>query len=223
MNFDRRPWTLGALVALVGLNGGVAWLSPPRDAGSGDGTVQLWRAAGSWRSAMADAAWLKMADAWERRDPGATRAWLGIAVQADPSALYFWINGARILAFDMAAWPGMDRIQAGGEALRWIDRATRAHPASAALWIERASVELNVLGDAAAAAESYRRAAEQPGAPYFAARLRAELLRQLGRKAEALEWLQRVYPTLPKNDPRAEAALVKKRIEALERELGTAR
>lgn len=88
------------------------------------------------------------------------------------------------------------------------------------LWIEQANIELNRLGDTAAAAESYRRAWEQPRAPYYAARLHAELLRRLDRKAEALAWLVKLHTHLSPSDEAAGADLVLARIRDLERELG---
>ena len=70
------------------------------------------------------------------------------------------------------------------------------------------------------AATSYRRASEQPDAPFFAARLHAGLLRRLGRRAEAHAWLTQLHPQLPASDESAGAALVLARIRELERELG---
>jgi hypothetical protein len=93
------------------------------------------------------------------------------------------------------------------------------HATTSALWIERANIELNCLHDVALAAESYRRASEQPDAPYFPARIHAELLRRQGMKGEALAWLAKLYPTLPTHVEAAAAALVLTRIRELENEL----
>jgi len=189
---------------------------------------------GGFRTLAADLVWLRANVDWERRDAPATENLLRLATAIDPRALYFWINGARIMAYDMPAWRiaaagGYDRVPAwqragiaseqAQRALGFLDQATAQHRASAALWIERANIELNCLHDVAAAAESYRRAAEQPGAPYYAARLHAELLRRLGRKAEALAWLVRLHPRLPRGDEAAAADVVLARIRTLEREL----
>jgi hypothetical protein len=77
------------------------------------------------------------------------------------------------------------------------------------------------MDNLAAAAECYRRAAEQPAAPYYAARIHANLLQQLGRPAEAFAWLKKIRPTLPANDPAARRALVEAWIETLQREVET--
>jgi Tfp pilus assembly protein PilF len=105
-------------------------------------------------------------------------------------------------------------------ALRRLDEAMAFHPTNADLWIERGSIELNKLHDPLAAAESYRRAWEQPGAPYYAARLHAEMLKRAGRKAEALAWLVRLHPQLPAAEEVAGADIVMGRIRDLEREVG---
>lgn len=190
---------------------------------------------GGFRALAADFVWLRAYTAWERSDAPATDSWLRLATTLDPRPLGFWLNGARIMAYDMPAWriatlggergsvPTGVRRHIGEEqarrALAFLDRARDHHPASAALWIERAIIELNRLHDPAAAAESYRRAAAQPDAPYYAARLHAELLGRLGRKAEALAWLKQVHPKLPPGDRAAQAGRVLARIRALEREL----
>ncbi|HEY0946391.1 MAG TPA: hypothetical protein VGD81_14030, partial [Opitutaceae bacterium] len=66
--------------------------------------------------------------------------------------------------------------------------------------------------------------------PYYAARIHAELLRRMGRKREAYDWLVRLYPTLPRSRDGAPASaamleaampgVVLQRIRELEQELG---
>ena len=190
---------------------------------------------GGFRSAVADILWLRMAGAWEVRDGPATERWLEMVTAIDPAPLYFWINGARIIAYDLPEWPQDEtdergaptatlrshRIRAAGlRARHRLEEARQFHPASTALWIEQANLELNRLGDLRAAATSYRRAWEQPQAPYYAARLHGELLRQLGEPAAALAWLVQLHPQLPAADGAAGAALVLARIRVLETQLG---
>ena len=188
---------------------------------------------GGFRAIVADFTWLRLHVIWEQRDLAATDTLLRLVTTIDPRPLYFWVNGARIIAFDMTAWriaeagghdllSAVQRDRLGAEqarlAIRLLEEAMTFHPGNAALWIERANIELNRLRDSAAAAESYRKAWEQPGAPTYAARLHAELLRRLGRKAEALVWLTRLHPQLPPEEEGTE--LVLSRIRDLERELG---
>jgi hypothetical protein len=190
---------------------------------------------GGLRAAVADIVWLRADALAERHDLPATESALKLVTVIDPRPLYFWLNGARIVAYDMPGW----RVAAAGgyatvpvaaqerigreqaqRALALLDEAMKFHPASASLWIERANLELNRLGDVPGAAASYRRAWEQPNAPFYAARLHAELLRRQGRQADALAWLVRLHPQLPAGDESAGADLVLARIRDLERELG---
>jgi len=190
---------------------------------------------GGFRSTVADIAWLEACQHAEAHDLPGTESLLQLVTMIDPRPLYFWLNGARIMAYDMPDWriaaeggegtvaaavQGRIRHEQAQRALVRLDEAMKFHPASAALWIERANIQLNRLGDLPGAAASYRRAWEQPGAPYFAARLHAELLRCLGRKADALAWLVQLHPQLPPTDDSASAGLVLSRIRELERELG---
>ena len=187
---------------------------------------------GGFRAIVADFTWLRLHVIWEQRDLAATDTLLRLVTTIDPRPLYFWVNGARIIAFDMTAWriaeagghevlSAVQRDRLGTEqarlAIRLLEEAMTFHPGNAALWIERANIELNRLRDSEAAAESYRKAWEQPGAPTYAARLHAELLRRLGRKSEALAWLTRLHPQLPSEEEGTE--LVLSRIRDLEREL----
>jgi hypothetical protein len=183
---------------------------------------------------VADMIWLRAYVAWEKRDAPTTETLLKLASALDPRPLYFWLNGARIMAYDIPAW---EIAAAGGagvvsvtqqaaindaqahRALSFLAEALRQHPANALLWIERANIELNRLHETAAAAESYRRASEQPDAPYFAARLYAELLRRGERKSEALAWLVALHPRLPSHVEAAAREVVLARIRELEWEL----
>lgn len=189
---------------------------------------------GGFRALVADVVWVRMYALWEQHDLPATQSLLQLVTAIDPRPVYFWINGARIVANDFSAWrldlaggyaaagaSAEQRInrEQGTIAVQHLDAAMEFHPSNPDLWIERANIELNRVGDVGAAAESYRRAWEQPRAPYYAARLHAELLRRQGRKAEALAWLVKLHPSLPAGDDGAARDVVLDRIRELEREL----
>lgn len=182
---------------------------------------------GGMRAMVASGFWLRTNLAWERRDAAATTALIELTVAADERPLSFWLNGARMLANDMPEWrlagPAAVRQRVreeqAGLALRFLKKGLRWHGADAAIYIEMANIHLRRTGDLESAAGYYRLAAEQPEAPYYAARIHAELLRALGRPREALEWLRRISPRLPADDPAACRAVVLARIQALEQEL----
>jgi hypothetical protein len=183
---------------------------------------------GGLRALVAGGFWLRANLAWEQRDPAATQAWLGLTVAADERPAYFWLNGARMIAWDVPEWlpaaaPAVVRqkvneVQAQ-RALLFLEQGLRWHGADAGLYVEMASIHLRRRGDPENAARCYRLAAGQPGAPYYAARIHAELLHGLGRPQEALAWLRQILPTLPEDDPSARCEVVQARIRALEREL----
>ncbi|HVZ63256.1 MAG TPA: hypothetical protein VG936_01620 [Lacunisphaera sp.] len=189
---------------------------------------ELLAVLGGFRAAAAGACWLETDLAWERRDPAATRALIELTVAIDPRPLHFWLNGARMLAYDLPEWitdpvaPAAigrrKRVAAAKEALVFLAKARAGHTDNAALWVEAGNLHLRGTGNLEEAARCYREAALRPGAPYYAARIHGELLRVLGRREEALAWLRGLLPTLPEGDAAAARELVLARIRALEAE-----
>lgn len=226
--FESWPWRLplvALFVAMVVARIAEPRLVPPAGSLAGGSLAVL----GGLRAVAAGGAWLQANLAWERRDAEATERLLEIAVTADERPLYFWSNAARIMAYDFPSWrsaglPVAIQRQIAAEeaqrALALLERGLARHPAKGAFYLEIADIRLRALADREGAAEYFRLAAEQPGAPHHAARIHAELLRELGRPAEALAWLRRIQPTLPADDPAAMPEVVAQRIRELELELG---
>lgn len=190
---------------------------------------------GGFRTVIADFLWLRMNLAWEATDLPATQTLISLVQAVDPRPLYFWINGARIVAYDLPVW----RIHAAGDplsvpaavqqrfyeeqaqlGLSMLERASTFHPNEPLLLLEMAKIRQWKLGDLDGAAELFRRAAETSEAPYYAARIYAELLKRIGKFDEAYAWLIQLHPTLPPNDPHAMADVVLGRIRELEITLG---
>lgn len=189
---------------------------------------------GGFRAVVADSLWLKAYLAWAACDAPATQATIRLVSAVDERPLIFWLNGARIMAYDVPQWRIQSAKQRGFEqpalrnrlvaeqaiaALEYLADARYYHPNNAALCVEIANVHLNCCDDPLSAANWYRRAAELPNAPYFAARIHAELLTRIGRRQEAYEWLCRLHPTLPPKGEGAMADVVLSRIRELEKTL----
>ena len=86
--------------------------------------------------------------------------------------------------------------------------------------MEIGHIHLNKLKDPVTAAHFYKRAyLEFETAPYYIARLHAQLLQRVGRVHEAYEFLTWLHSTLP-DDPYAQSGVVLGRIRKLERRLG---
>ncbi len=168
---------------------------------------------GGFRAIVADFFWIKTNSLWEESDLPATQTLIKIVTAIDPRPLYFWLNGSRMIAYDMPHWRiiakgGYDAVPPAEQkridseqstvAINYLREGFAYHPKSPAIYLEIANVYLNRLKDVAVAAEFYHEAALQPDAPYYAARIYGELLRRLGRKAEAYAWLKQLYPTLPR-------------------------
>ncbi|MFW5883769.1 MAG: tetratricopeptide repeat protein [Verrucomicrobiota bacterium] len=191
---------------------------------------------GGFRTLLADIAWLQAAYHWENKERPQMEALLRLATRLDPRPLYFWINAARNIAYDVPAW----RIQAQGgyhavseaerariweeeaqRALRLLEEAQRFHPESARLYIEMAQVHMHRREDWEAAAKYFGKAWEAEG-PYFSGRLHAEMLRRAGRPAEALAFYKDYYRETDPSEALAALPVVLERIRELEAELGGA-
>ena len=143
--------------------------------------------AAGYRTFAADCLWLQTDLAWEAKEEAKVRRLVGFTVATDPRTIYFWLNGARILAYDFPAWRCQSdpqaplAVQAGwrtagaNEALALLERGLKYHGDSAAFDLEMANICLYGLGDRHRAAAYYLRASGQPDAPDYAARIYARL------------------------------------------------
>jgi tetratricopeptide (TPR) repeat protein len=185
---------------------------------------------GGFRAIMADFLWIRTNMIWERRDRVQLDAMVRVVTTLDPRSEFFWINAARMVAYDVPHW----RIHEEGgytlvpdrreqvivreqvqQACAMLERAREFHPQRAKLYLETGQIYLNRLKDYAQAAEWFLLASQQPDAPYYAARIYSELLRRQGKDAEAYAFLKQLYVDLP-DDPYAQKGIILDRIHDLE-------
>lgn len=189
---------------------------------------------GGFRAIAANLLWIRTNVSWEDLDIAQTQLLIRLTTTIDPRPPYFWINGSRMIAYDMPNWrfrraggvenvPESVQMQVNREqaevAFRLLDAAQRFHPNNALFYIERANIHQRRLQDVPRAAELYLIASQQPDAPLYAARIHAELLRMAGDLRGAYDFYRKLLPTLDWSQPFARAWVVHERIVELENEL----
>jgi hypothetical protein len=188
---------------------------------------------GGFRAILADFLWIRTNTIWERRDRVKLDAMIRLVTTLDPRPEFFWINGSRMIAYDVPNWrireeggyddvpesrqQAIDREQSA-QAFELIEEALEFHPHLAKLYLEKGQIYLNRLKDDANAAKWFLEASKQKDAPYYAARIYAELLRRQGKNEEAYAFLKELHNTLP-NEPYSQKGILLERIRELEKEL----
>ena len=177
---------------------------------------------GGLRTLTADAFWLRAYICWEKQDRAGCTTYAELACTLAPETPAFREGFCNWLAFDMPHWAlreagGRARIGAEGEAaihrrhaeqaLARLDKESQAEPDDPRYPLLAGQIRDIKLKDPAAAAESYRRAAETHAAPWYPAWLYAEKLLMAGRTAEAAAFMRRYASRTPEGSPRRAAAL----------------
>lgn len=216
----RGGWVAGGLIGALLLAGG--WVAGLQRGGVGGGPeagthgrCELarredgWedgrgpRAAATWtawsragpsglRRVAAGWSWVQARRAWERGDVRGFRQALFAAVALRPEHGRYWMDGARMLAFDVPQWRGggaPERRRGVEEALRFLERAERIHPMAFAIPLEIGWLRGWELGDLVGAERALDRAARLAPRLRAPAQLRARVLERLGRAEEARAWL----------------------------------
>ncbi len=185
---------------------------------------------GGFRAILADFLWIRTNTIWERRDRTKLDAMVRLVTTLDPRPEFFWINASRMIAYDVPNWRIREEggytdvpevrqqaidLEQAEQAFDLLDEALEFHPDRAKLYLEKGQIYLNRLKDDANAATWFLKASEQDDAPYFAARIYAELLRKQGKNVEAYAFLKNLHNTLP-DIPFAQKGILLERIRELE-------
>lgn len=172
---------------------------------------------GGLRTVVADLTWIRSYVLWERRDRAGCEALMRAACALDPHSRYFWENTGYIVGFDLAHWEirkrgGYDRVPKETQERLFVAYARkgiavleeglgRTKTPTPLLLCAAQLAELKVK-DHALSARYYLRAAEAPDAPWYAARICAQVLWEDGRRQEAYRWFKDYWTTRmrPKDD-----------------------
>ncbi|MDX2111948.1 MAG: hypothetical protein SFY80_17100 [Verrucomicrobiota bacterium] len=186
---------------------------------------------GGLRALTANIIWLQSSLSWEEHDIAATDRGMQLALIVDSRPFLNWRNAAMIMAFDIPHWriaelsatlPNRDQLVReirhvqGARALALLERGKVYHPNNCELYALAALIHHQVLDDEERAASIYGYASTLPNAPYYLARIRGELLREMGKYDEAYAWYRAVYESLPNGDPAAQKHIVLQRLRSLE-------
>ncbi|MEM9227322.1 MAG: hypothetical protein AAGA45_05085 [Verrucomicrobiota bacterium] len=188
---------------------------------------------GGFRTIIADLVFIQANSTWERKERAETEALLRLTTAIDPRPLFFWINGSRMIAYDMPVWRireagGFDAVprsvqdrimkEQAERGLNYINEARAYHPDDYRIPLENGQVIYNKIKDTERALPFYLEAYRSDG-PDFAGRIYAELLRQLDRNDEAYTFYRQQLTELSPDTPPQQKAIVVERIRELEEEL----
>jgi hypothetical protein len=188
---------------------------------------------GGFRAILADFLWIRTNTVWQRRDRAKLDAMIRLVTTLDPRPEFFWINGSRMIGYDVPNWRIVEEggyqavpevrqkeigIEQAEQAFAYLDKALEFHPGHAKFYLEKGNIYMIRLKDDANAAVWFLKASQQDDAPYYAARIHAELLRKQGLNKEAYVFLKDLHAELP-DTPFAQKGIVLERIRDLEKEL----
>jgi hypothetical protein len=165
---------------------------------------------GGLRTIVADLTWIRSYVFWERRDRAGCEALMRTACALDPHSRYFWENAGLRIGLDMAHWEirrrgGYAKVpeetqqrlfrQFGRRGLDVLEEGLGHSRQSTALLVAAGFLAEGKLQDSALSASYYRRAADAPDAPWYAARFTADFDWGAGRKLEAYRWYRAYWET----------------------------
>ncbi len=170
------------------------------------GQMGFLAALSGFRSPLAAILWIEAHTAWERTEWGRMAALFDTVTSLQPRSLTYWDMASWHMAWN-ASVAALNDSSVQSEALRQrnqrqyfqlgrdiLERGLRNNPESAFLHERMAVLLRDKFEDHCAAADSFQKAAELPGAAPYVARFAAyELAKCPGRERQAYESLRKLY------------------------------
>lgn len=211
------PWLLvSCLLLAAGAFSGLSWRSVrqvvpeigPRELEPTLGQGLLLGILGGGRTVIADITWLRSYVLWEKHERAACEALMRVACALDPHSRYFWENAGCVVGYDMAHWEIRRRggymkvapeVQEhllrsyGRRGLDILDEGLGHTRSKVALLMCAGQMAESKLKDKKLSATYYQRAADDPAAPWFAARFAAINLWEAGERRAAYDWYRKQW------------------------------
>jgi len=220
------PWVASfALIAGAGVFAEVSWRSVRpsipeigrKDLEPTLGQGVLLGVLGGLRTVVADLTWIRSYVLWERKDRAGCEALMRAACALDPYSRYFWEHTAYVVGYDLAHWEirrrgGYDKVPAeiqdrlfktyARRGIDIIEEGIARSKVTTPLVLSAAQLAEIKLKDHKLSARYYKQAAEAPDAPWYAARICAQVMWEDGRRQEAYFWFRQFWISrmLPRDD-----------------------
>ncbi len=191
------------------------------------GGGSLFAVLGGYKSLVADFVWIKSYINWEKRNIAKCVSAIEMATQIDPEMTMFWVQGSRIIAFDIPHWlwdkiPEKNRTEdklnffkkrQGLEAIAFVNKALKMFPNNYELLIQKGQIAI-AIDDYLLAQECFYKATTVNDG-FYARRIYASLLAKNGDLKKSIYVLKTVLRETEKDNP-VRTAIIKE-IDVLEK------
>lgn len=189
---------------------------------------------GGFRTLAADLVFISAFTHWQEKDLPKVEALSRLTVTIDPEPTYFWLNAARMFAFDFPHWRvqqlgGLEEVpeavwqeivrEQAWHGIAFLQEALKYHPDEARLMTDIGLIAAEKLKDYQLAADYYLKAWEANDQFYFAARIYSRMLRNMGKDEEAYEFLKQHFNEIFYDDWQSQKGYVLELIRECERDL----
>ncbi len=189
---------------------------------------------GEFRNITADFLWIQMYTYWENKKKDQTSSWVRLVTIISPRTRHFWLEGARIVGYDIPYWKinslgGSFKVPERVQdtylkkqaliAIKLLHQALEHHPNDYSITMQIAQFYYDKLKDKEKAAEYFLLASKSHHSTGLASRIYAKLLVEFHREQEAHDFLNIYLESLLKDDPYNDKYIIIKKIRDLKIEI----